>query len=227
MNLARFKFAGETFEVVVNADRAVEFRNGAGIDLKEILLAERIFSDAGKGMAASEASMKNAFGTADVREVAVQILKRGEIQLTAEYRQKLREEKKRRIIEIIHRNGVDPRTNLPHPPLRIENAMAEAKVSVDEHRRAEDQVQDILKKIRAVLPVKFEIREIAVRIPAEYAAKCYSILKNHGTIIKDEWQNDGSLISLVEMPAGLQQGFYDALNSATHGNAETKIVRTR
>ncbi len=227
MNLARFKFAGETFEIVVNADKAVEFRNGASIDLREVLMAERIFSDASKGLAAPEASIKKAFNTIDVKEVATQILKKGEIQLTAEYRQKLRDEKKKRIIEIIHRNGVDPRTNLPHPPLRIENAMAEAKVSVDEHKRAEDQVQDILKKIRVVLPVKFEIREIAVRIPAEYAAKSYSILKSYGSILKDEWQNDGSLISVVEMPAGLQQAFFDALNSATHGNAETKLVRTR
>lgn len=227
MNLARLKHGGEVFEIVVDADKAVDYRNGANADIREVLKAEKIFSDANKGMVISDASMKRAFNTADVLEVAKTILKNGEIQLTAEYRAKLREEKKRRIIEIIHRNGIDPRTNLPHPPQRIENAMLEAKVSVDEHKRAEDQVQDILKKIRAVLPVKFEVREIAVRIPAEHAARSYSILKNFGTMLKDEWQNDGSLIAVVEMPAGLQQGFFDALNSATHGNAETKIVRTK
>ena len=212
---------------MVDADKAVEFRNGAGIDLRDILKAEKVFTDAHKGMVAPEASMKRAFNTADVLEVAKIILKKGEIQLTSEYRAKLREAKRKRIIEIIHRNGVDPRTSLPHPPQRIENAMEEAKVSVDEHKRAEDQIQDILKKIRAVLPIKFEIHEIAVKIPAEYAAKSYSILKSHGTLIKDEWQNDGSLVAVVEMPAGLQAGFFDALNSATHGNAETKIIRTR
>ncbi len=227
MNLARYKYAGDVFELVVDADKAVEFRNGKDIGLREILKAEKIFSDASKGMVASEASMKRAFNTTDVGEISRVILKKGEIQLTAEYRAKLREEKRKRIIEIIHRNGVDPQTGLPHPPLRIENAMAEAKVAVDEHRRAEDQVQDVLHKIRVVLPIKFEIREIAVKIPAQYAAKCYSILKNYGTIIKDEWQNDGSLISVVEMPAGLQQSFFDALNSATHGNAETKVVRAK
>ncbi len=227
MNLARLKHGGEVFELVVDADKAVDYRNGADVDIREVLKAEKIFTDASKGMVISDASMKRAFDTTDVLEVAKTILKKGEIQLTAEYRAKLREEKKRRIIEIIHRNGIDPRTNLPHPPQRIENAMLEAKVSVDEHKRAEDQVQDILKKIRTVLPVKFEVREIAVRIPAEYAAKSYSILKNFGTMLKDEWQNDGSLIAVIEMPAGLQQGFFDALNSITHGNAETKIVRTK
>lgn len=227
MNLARLKYSGENFEIVVDADKAVQYRNGSPIELREVLMAEKVFSDAHKGFVVSEAAMKSAFNTADPLEIAKVILKKGEIQLTAEYRQKLRDEKKRRIIEIIHRNGVDPRTSLPHPPQRIENAMLEAKVAIDEHKRAEDQVQDILKRLRAVLPIKFEIREIAVRIPAEYAAKSYSVLKNFGVILKDEWQNDGSLVSLVEMPAGLQQGFFDALNSLTHGNAETKIVRTK
>lgn len=227
MNLARYKYMGENYEIVVDADKAVEYRNGSNIDLREILMAEKIFNDAHKGLFANEASMKNAFNTTDPLEIAKTILKKGEIQLTAEYRQKLRDEKKNRIIELIHRNGVDPKTNLPHPPQRIENAFLEAKVAIDEHKRAEDQIQDILKKIRLVLPIKFEIREIAVKIPPEYAAKSYSILKNFATIIKDEWQNDGSLVALVEMPAGLQQGFFDALNSATHGNAETKIVRVK
>ena len=33
---------------------------------------------------------------------------------------------------MIHRNAVDPKTGLPHPPQRIESAMEEAKIHVDE-----------------------------------------------------------------------------------------------
>ena len=69
------------------------------------------------------------------------------------------------IIEIIRKNGVDPKTKLPHPAQRIKNAMDEARVTINEFRRAEDQVDGILKSIRPVLPISFEKRKIAIKIP--------------------------------------------------------------
>jgi len=171
--------------------------------------------------------MEKLFNTSDPMEVIKHIVKKGEIQLTSEYRERLRAEKRKKIIHLIQRNGIDPRTEIPHPAQRIENALEEAKVKIDENKRAEDQIQDVLKKIRTVLPIRFEVREVQVRIPAEYAAKSYSLLKNFGTVLKDEWQNDGGLLSIIELPAGLQQDFFSELNSLTHGNVETKVVRAK
>ena len=62
-------------------------------------------------------------------------------------------------MEIIHRNGVDPKTKLPHPIQRLENAFEEAKIKIDERRSAEDQVKEILDKLRPVLPISFEKKE--------------------------------------------------------------------
>jgi ribosome maturation protein SDO1 len=226
-NLARLKVGREKFELVINPENAIDYRNGKNIDLREVLLSEKVFSDAQKGLAASEHLMQQVFKTSDALEAAKQILRRGEIQLTAEYREKLRQEKRKRIIDIIHRNSIDPKTNLPHPPQRIENALGEAKVKIDEHKKAEDQVQEIVKKLRPVLPIKFEVREVAVKVDPQFAAKSYATLKNFGRIVKDEWQNDGSLVAVVELPAGLQQDFFDELNKLTHGNCETKVLSSK
>ncbi|MBN2454553.1 ribosome assembly factor SBDS [Candidatus Woesearchaeota archaeon] len=226
-NLAKLKLGGENFEIVVDADKAIDYKNGKQVEIRDVLQSEKIFSDAQKGMLASEHLLEKLFNTSDPAEVAKQIIKKGEIQLTAEYRERLREEKKRKIIHLIQRNGIDPRTELPHPPQRIENAIAEAKVRIDEHKRAEDQVQDVLKKIRTVLPIKFEVREIQVHITAKYAAKSYSLLKNYGTLLKDAWQNDGSLISVIELPAGMQQDFVSELSSLTHGEVEIKVLKAK
>ncbi|MBI4438336.1 ribosome assembly factor SBDS [Candidatus Woesearchaeota archaeon] len=226
-NVARLKSGGEKFEVVIDPDAAMKFREGAIHDVRQVVLYDKVFSDAHKGMLASEHLMRSVFNTDDRAEVLNAILKRGEIQLTSEYRDRLTEQKRKWVVNVIHRNAVDPRTGLPHPPQRIENAMAEASVHIDEHKRAEDQVQDIIKKLRSVLPLKFEVREISVRIPAQYAVKSFPVLKKHCTVLKEEWLGDGSLSSTVELPAGMQQGFFDELNHLTHGNCETKIVRTK
>ncbi len=226
-NVARLKAGGEKFEVVINPDTAIEFRAGRITDLKDVIHSDKIFSDAHKGQLASEHTVKNVFKTEDRTEVIKQIIRKGEIQLTSEYREKLREQKLRWIIQIIHRNGIDPRTGLPHPPQRIENALEQAKAKIDEHKRAEDQIQDILKKIRTVLPIRFETKEIEVIVPAQYASKAHQTIKGLGTVLKEEWQDDGSLISRIEIPAGMQQQFFDELNKQTHGNCETKTIKTK
>lgn len=227
LNLARLKTGGENFEISVNADKAIDFKSGRQIDIREVLQAEKIFSDARKGLIASEHLLEKIFNTSDPLEVSKIIIQKGEIQLTSEYRERMREEKKRKIIFLIQRNGINPDNDLPHPAQRIENALVEAKVKIDENKKAEDQVQDVVKKIRLVLPIRFELREIQIRIPAQFAAKSYSLLKNFGTVLKDEWQNDGALLSVVEIPAGLQQDFFDELNKMTRGEVETKLLKSK
>ena len=154
-------------------------------------------------------------------------IKKGEIQLTSEYRKKLREQKKKQIIDYIHRNGVDPRTHAPHPPSRIEAAIEEARIHIDEYKPVDRQVSEILKKLTAILPIKFEVKEIAVKISSQYAGKAFSLLSSFGKILKQEWQKDGSLVAVIEMPGGLEEDFHNKINSLTHGNAETKLLKTK
>ncbi|MEA3429981.1 MAG: ribosome assembly factor SBDS [Nanoarchaeota archaeon] len=227
LNLARIKKGGEVFEIDVDPDLAVEFKEGKDVDIKDVLKAEKVFADAKKGLLASEERMQSIFGTLDVLEVAKIIISDGEIQLTAEHRQKVRDAKRKRIVEIIRKNGVDPRTHLPHPLQRIENAFEEAKIKIDEFVHEEKQVQEILKKLRPILPIKFEVKEIEVLLESEHASKAYPVVKSFGKLLANEWRNDGSWRCVIEIPAGLQEEFFDKLNSMTHGNVQTKILNSR
>lgn len=227
-NLARIKKGKENFEIVIEPDKAVEFKEGRAVDIRDILKSEGVFSDARKGLRASEAEMTKLFGTDDSLKVAELILKDGEIQLTAEHRKKIREQKHRIVIEMIHRNAVDPKTHIPHPINRIESAMEEAKVRIDEFKRPEEQVGRIVSQLQAILPIKMEVAEISIRIfNAQNAARAYPIIKTNSQIIRDEWLNDGSWSGVVELPAGLSEDFFGKLNKLTKGDVETKIIKTR
>lgn len=225
--IARIKTQGQNFEILVDCNNALALREGRNIDMRDILAAMKIFSDAKKGLEASETAMRQIFGTSDAEEVAKAIIQKGEIQLTQEYREKLREEKRRQIITIIHRNGVDPKTHMPHPPQRIENAFVEAKFHVDEFKPVQEQVQEALKKLRPILPIKFEVKEVAIKIAPEYAPKCYSTVKSFGTILREEWQTNGYWIAVVELPGGMENDLYDKLNKICHGNVESKVLKIK
>ncbi len=88
-------------------------------------------------------------------------------------------------------------------------------------------MNDIIAKLRPILAIKFETKEIEIQIPAEYAAKSFSIIKSFSKKSKDSWNNDGSLTSVIEIPAGLTEEFFEKLNNLTHGKVESKIIRTK
>ena len=107
---------GEKFEILVDPDLAADFRNPDNekeIEIEDILAVEEIFKDSKKGDKASEEAMEKVFGTTDVLEVASQILKKGHVQLTAEQRRQMQEDKRKQVIAKIAREGINPQNGLP------------------------------------------------------------------------------------------------------------------
>lgn len=223
--IARHKTHGSQFEILVDPDLALSFRRGEEVDLEKILAVEDVFEDASTGHRPPEEDLENAYGTTDVLAIARQILQKGDLQLTAEQRRQLLEEKRRKVIQKIARHAINPQTNGPHPPKRIERAMEESGVSIEMQESVDENVQRVLTAIRPLIPIRFEEVEIAVKVPPEYAGSSYGEIMNFGELVKEEWMNDGSWIGVVKIPAGLQNDFYGLVNSLTKGEAETKLLK--
>jgi ribosome maturation protein SDO1 len=222
--IARLTKDNEHFEILVKPEKALDYRTGKIARITEVLVAETIFADANKGTKVSEEQMRKAFETTDPLKIADAILKKGTLQLTTEQRRKMTEDKRKQIIDFISRQAVDPKTNLPHPPLRIENAMEQIRYPIDPHKPVEEQARDIVKLLRPILPLKIEQISLGVRIPAEYSARAYGSIKNFGTIKQEEWRADGSWYGILEMPAGAYASFLNKLGEITKGSGEAKII---
>jgi len=225
--IARLKTHGENFEILVDPYLARDFKEGKELPVEEILATPYIFKDAHKGDKASEHEMEKIFGTSDPYEVAKIILRKGEVQLTAEQRKQMLEDKKKRIAMIIHRNAVDPRSGYPHPPDRILKAMEDVGVRVDIFKDTQAQVPDAIKALRRVLPLKIETKVIAVKIPSEYSGKAYGEVRKFGNIKREEWASDGSWMFLIEIPGGIEEEFYEKLNALTKGTVVTKLIERK
>ena len=223
--IARITHDGEHFEILTKPERALSYRLGKTTSVSEVLVSDTIFTDAGKGLRASEEKLQEVFGTTDSLKIAGVILKKGTLQLTTEQRKQLVEEKRRQIVSFISRECIDPKTNLPHPPLRIEQAMKQIRFSIDPSKGVEEQTKEIIKLLRPIIPLKMEKISVAVHIPPEHASKVYGTVKGFGTIKRDQWQADGSWSAIVEMSAGLYGPFLDKLGKMTRGNLEAKMVK--
>ncbi len=221
--IADITIEGKTYEMYVDPDMANMFKEGRKPDVKNILVVDEVYADAKKAEKAKAQDVQKAFGTTDVMAILEIILRKGNLQLTTEQKRKKTEEKYRQVVTILMRETIDPRTNAPHTQSRIEEALEKARIHVDPFKDAREQLPDIIKEIRAIIPLKFEKLKIAVKIPPEYAHRSYGSLKGWG-ILREQWASDGSLIVVVEIPAGAQGEFYDKVNKLTNGNNETKVV---
>lgn len=211
------------FEIFIDAEKAYEFKEGKIKEIRQVLVADEIFKDAKNGERHKDESLIIAFGTTDPLEIAKQIITLGEVPVNTNLRRKLIEDKTNKIIAIILRESIDPRTKAPHTRVRLENALEQVRVHIDPFKSAEAQVDSIVDILKPVLPIKFKRIQIAVKVSPEFSQKIYGLLKEFG-IKKEQWTNTGYLIAVVEIPAGIQMEFYNKINSFTHGDVETKIL---
>lgn len=223
VTVVRYSHGSDRFEILVKPDPALDYRLGRKKDASAVLVSDDVYSDSGKGTKPPSERLLGAFGTADVAAVAKAILEKGEMNLTTDQRRRMIGEKRRQVIEQIAKTYVDPRTHLPHPPLRIEQAMKEARVSIDPQKGASDQVKDIVESLRGVIPLKSENVALEITVPAQYVPQSYAVLKSAGTLRGETWGQDGSLKAILEIPAAARPRVIDRLGSATRGTAAVEV----
>ena len=223
--IARLHKGEDHFEILVDPHAAEKLIEGKDVDILSSLAIDTIFKDSKKGTHASQESLEKIFGTDDVETIVKEIILKGDIQLTTEQRHEMQEQKRKRIVDIIVKNAMDPKTKTPHPRQRIELAIEEAGVHVDPFKPVDEQVTLVVEALRPIIPISMEQVKISVKISSQYIRKAYGIARNFGVLEREDWQSDGSWIGVIRIPAGMQTDFYDKLNTVTKGNVETRILK--
>lgn len=223
--ISRVFISNQKFEILVDPEKALEFKKGAKVDLSDIIAYPGVYKDVRNTERVPEQDLQKIFGTTDVIKIAGRIIKEGELQLTTEQRRQMVEQRKNQIVNIIAKKGINPQTNTPHPPQRILNAMEKSGVNIDPFIDAEQQIDKVLKEIKVIIPIRFQKIVFQIKIPAQYAGKGYSTLKRCGTILSEQWLNDGGLRVDLEILAGMQDEVFQNISNLTRGEFESKIVK--
>ncbi|WP_247009408.1 ribosome assembly factor SBDS [Halorientalis litorea] len=223
---ARLESHGERFEVLVDPDAALAIKRGEfDGELEDVIAAEDVFEDASRGDRPAESALEEGFGTTEPMEIIPEVIERGEIQITADQRREMQEQKHKQLVQHITRNAVNPQMDdAPHPPERIESALEEAGFKIDPMEPVESQVDEALDLLRPVIPIRFDEMTVAVQVPPDYAGSAQAQIRQFGDLEREEWQSDGSWVGVIRFPAGMQNEFYDVVNEHTSGEAETRII---
>jgi len=214
---ARLKVNGKSYEIVVDLDEALKIKKGSG-DINLALQSLNIYHDVKKATVASQKDLKEAFSTLDIYEIARKIIVSGEVQKTKEYRDDEKDKKIKQVLNLILKNATDQHGR-PYTEDFLRNAIKEVHHNFD-NRPPEQQMQEVLEKLKSIIPIKIEVRKIQLQIPARYTGQVYGIIKEYKQ--KEEWLANGDLLAILKVPAGLILEFYEKVNAITHGAVQSQ-----
>ena len=109
-----------------------------------------------------------------------------------------------------------------HTTDRVRTAIEQSGINID-NRPVEEQITHILDKLKTIIPLKIETKKLKITIPATHTGRAYTVVKDLKE--KEEWLNNGDLLCVINVPAGMQMDFYDKINGATHGSAIVEEVK--
>ncbi len=221
---ARLKVKGKHYEILVDLDEALRVKAGKGsIQLALQSPHGNIYHDWKKGESASKADLLDAFGTEDSSVIAKKIILSGEVQKTQDFRDSERENKIKQVINLIIKNAVDQHGR-PYTEERLKRAIEESHAQID-NRPAEQQLPQVVEKLKNIIPIKIETKRIKLTIPAQYTGQVYSLLKDYKE--SEDWLANGSLSAIISIPAGMQIDFYEKLNNITHGAVQSEELKEK
>ena len=219
VQIVKFQKNNVTVEVIAKPGMVTKYREGK-CGLQEALVDDRFYSNAGRGTILGEADITK-LGCSG-RELLELVMKQGKYGLTAAEKREMVEKKKMEVVNFIHENFVDSVSGLPHPIVRIENALAEIKAHYDSDQEASKIVRSLLPKLQTVIRLKESFIEGTVKIPNSKIGQCIGICYNLGTVGKEEYGPENAYIELTISP-GKYDSLVDQLSRMSQGEAVFQI----
>lgn len=185
--VVRLKRKGKRFEVACYKNKVVSWRNGTEKDLDEVLQVENVFMNVSKGVVANKKDLMQAFGTDDVRKVILEVLSKGEVQVSGKERSHQSDKLFQEIATIVAEKCVDPASQRPFTVTMIERVMKETiHYTVATNRSAKQQALDVIKQLKEHM----DIQRAQMRIQLTAPAKTGKVLKEKLSELVAVWESD-------------------------------------
>ena len=217
--LARLEKGGNRYEILVDPELVDAWREDPdSVLMGDLLAIEEVWSDAKGGERPTSEALERVFGSTDISVCVLRILKEGNIQLTTMQRRRMIEDKKRQIVSEIAGTATDPKTKLPHPRTRIENALEEIRFPVDPFKSTESQVAEAVSALRPIIPLQFITVRLAFKVQGGDYGGVNQLLRD--LIQKEEWLSDGTWACVVTVPGGMKN---DLIGSVAARSSDVEV----
>ena len=159
---ARLRVGKLDFETMVDLDSAMKLRKGLSVSITDVIRDNFIYTDLKKGMKAGKAELELSFGTTELNVIVDRIIRKGEIEVTQEFRDEALENRKKQVVDFLSKNSVNAQTNRSFTPDMIESALKQAGVKI-ENVSVDKQINKIVEGLKRIIPIKIETKKIKIK----------------------------------------------------------------
>ncbi|KAK7479969.1 hypothetical protein BaRGS_00028796 [Batillaria attramentaria] len=223
--IVRLKKGGKRFEIACYPNKVTSWRNKVETDIDEVLQTPAVFVNVSKGEFAKSEDLKKIFDTDDQKAICLQILKKGELQVTEKERQAQLESSFRDIATIVADKCVNPETNRPYPVTMIEKAMKDLHVSVKPTKNSKQQALEVIKQLteKEVLNIQRAYMRLRIIVPAKEGHRVRDKVKKVATKVEqDEFDEELNMVVLVD--PGCYRELDDVVRTETRGKGKIEVL---
>ena len=164
-------------------------------DIDEVLQTPVVFVNVSKGQVAKKEDLIKCFQTDDHMKCCLEILNRGELQVSEKERQHQLESTFKDIATIIADKCVNPETKRPYPVGMIEKSMRQIHVSVKQNRTSKQQALEIIPQLKKVIQIERAQMKLRVLTNKKNKPK----MKEFISTLEEENVLDDGIIEMVNV----------------------------
>lgn len=222
--VVRLKRKGKRFELACYKNKVVSWREGNEKDLDEVLQTSSIFTNVSKGVLANKKDLRDAFKTEDDTEIILQILRRGELQVSERERQYQAGNLFNEIAQLVSEKCVDPQTKRPFTVGIIERAMKDTlHYAVLPNKTAKVQAQMVIKQLQEHMSITRAQMRLRISIPSAMGKAVKLKLNDHvQTWEEEDWNPDFEGIVLVD--PGSFKAIDETVRQETKGRGTYEVL---
>ncbi|KAL7714869.1 Ribosome maturation protein SBDS [Entamoeba marina] len=181
------------FEIACYPNTVSAWRQGVDMPLNEVLQLTRIYQSVEQGTVAKKADLKSVFKTTREEEIALEILKNGEIQKGEKERKIQLESLVKDITLILTQKLVHKETQRPITMKMAEKLIKDVKYRVVSNKSAKQQALQVIKLLKKYPAIPMERMPMVLRVDVkeEQEEKMWELIKGLEKTRKEKGKSEG------------------------------------
>eukprot|EP00698_Gefionella_okellyi_P020797 TRINITY_DN6591_c0_g1_i1.p1 TRINITY_DN6591_c0_g1~~TRINITY_DN6591_c0_g1_i1.p1 ORF type:complete len:300 (+),score=79.52 TRINITY_DN6591_c0_g1_i1:76-975(+) len=221
--VVRLKKGGKRFEIACYPNKVSSWRNKVEKDIEEVLQSHAVFLNVQKGQVARKEDLEKAFGFSDMEKACLEILAKGELQVSEKERQLQQDSMFKDIATIVADKCVNPETRRPYPVGIIERAMHDMHFAVKPAYNAKQQALAVIKELSKVIPLSRAQMRLRLTMPAKDGQRLKDkITAVLSTVESEDWDEKLTMVALAD--PGNFRALDDLVRGETKGRGVLEVV---
>lgn len=223
--VVRLKKSGQRFEIACYKNKVISWRKKIDTDLDDVLQSHSVFTNVSKGQTAKNEDLMKAFGMDDQTKICVEILDKGELQVSDKERHLHLDNLYREIATTVADKCVNPETKRPYTVSLIEQAMKDDHYNVKPNQNAKQQALEVIRMLQSsgTLPIERAEMKIRMDIPVKEGKKSKEKILKLVKNVESEEFNSTSLELVCIIDPGRFKELETLLGNETKGRAQIEV----